>query len=140
MARPTAAELCLVRDSFNRLRPIADFLAAQFYQRLFELAPDTKFLFKQTSAQQYRMLMSGLATLIREADDENRFDAFARELAVKHTSYGVTPQHYRAATEALLDTVRQALGAAFTREVKGAWTTFCGNLFEQMQTAVANDR
>jgi nitric oxide dioxygenase len=134
---PSATELRLVRETFDRLRPAADFLASQFYQRLFQLAPDTKFLFKRSSGEQYRMLMFGLATLVREADNPDKFAAFAQTLAVSHAAFGVTPDHYKPAAQALLDTLQQGLGTRYTPEVKSAWNSLCVRLFDEMKKAVA---
>jgi hemoglobin-like flavoprotein len=135
---PTSEEIRLVRESFDRVRPIANFLASQFYHRLFELAPETRSMFRRNAAaDQYRMLMTGLATLIREADRPDKFSAFAQALAIRHVSFGVTPDHYEAAARALLETLQQGIGSDFTGDVRNAWNSFCGALFAEMRHAVS---
>jgi nitric oxide dioxygenase len=128
----TSDEIKLVRESFDRVRPIANFLAAQFYHRLFELAPETKFLFRRNAASdQYRMLMTGLATLIQEADNPDKLSSLTQALAIRHISFGVTSDHYEAAAQALLETLQQGLGTDFTGDVRNAWHSFCGTLLQK---------
>jgi len=135
---PTTEEMKLVRESFDRVRPIANFLASQFYNRLFDLVPETRSLFKRNAAaDQYRMLMTGLATLIREADRPDKFSSFAQGLAIRHVSFGVTPDHYEAAAQALIETLQQGLGSDFTGDVRRAWSSFCGALFTEMRHAAS---
>jgi nitric oxide dioxygenase len=57
-----------------------------------------------------------------------------RSLGARHAGYGVTDQHYDTFTEALLWTLEQGLGNAFTPAVKSAWTTVCGLLATEMKT------
>jgi hemoglobin-like flavoprotein len=49
--------------------------------------------------------------------------------------YGVHPEHYGTVGAALLWTLEQELGAAFTPEVREAWTTAYTVLAELMTTA-----
>ena len=44
-----------------------------------------------------------------------------RQLAVNHVQWGVRPEHYEPVGNALLWTLEQGLGPAFTPEVRQSW-------------------
>jgi hypothetical protein len=46
-----ARQIALVQDSFAQVLPIAAQAASFFYERLFDLAPDTRLLFRGARAQ-----------------------------------------------------------------------------------------
>jgi nitric oxide dioxygenase len=49
-------------------------------------------------------------------------EPFLVRLGARHARYGVRPGHFDVAAEALLWTLEQGLGEAFTPEVREAWT------------------
>ena len=55
-----------------------------------------------------------------------------RELARRHVGYGVTAAHYAPVGAALLWTLEQGLGEAFTDEVHDAWAAAYGLLSAAM--------
>src|SRR5262249_19675518 len=57
----TPADIELIQQSFARLVPISDKAAALFYDRLFEVAPEVKPLFRGDMTGQGRKLMAALA-------------------------------------------------------------------------------
>ncbi len=54
----TPEQVDLVQSSFAKVAPIADAAAGLFYNRLFEIAPQTKLLFHSDMAEQGRKLMT----------------------------------------------------------------------------------
>lgn len=58
-------------------------------------------------------------------------------LAQRHTGYGVRDAHYDAVGKALLWTLEQELGPAFTPEARVAWTALYGAMAEIMRKAAA---
>jgi hemoglobin-like flavoprotein len=54
----------LVRDSFVKLAPDAPAVAAIFYQRLFDIDPKLRPLFKGDMAEQGRKLMAMIGTAV----------------------------------------------------------------------------
>ena len=57
-----------------------------------------------------------------------------KQLGQRHAGYGVTPAHYDTVAGALLWTLEQGLGPAFTPDVKAAWTAVYGVLATTMQS------
>jgi len=60
-----------------------------------------------------------------------------QELGRRHARYGVTDAHYDTVAAALLATLQQGLGEAFTPDVAAAWATAYTLLAETMKAAAA---
>lgn len=111
-----------VQSSFAKVAPIADAAAGLFYGRLFEIAPEVKPLFKGDIAEQGRKLMATLGVVVKGLSNLEQILPAARGLAVRHVAYGIRPEHYTPVGQALLWTLEQGLGDAFTGETRQAWT------------------
>lgn len=112
----------LVRDSFALVVPRADEVTAMFYGRLFELDPTLRPMFKADMAPQRQKLAQMLAAAVKGLDRPEQLIPVVRELGRRHATYGVVEAHYDTVGAALLWTLEQQFGAAFTPEVKDAWT------------------
>lgn len=131
-----ARQIDLVQDSFAAVVPITDSTAAEFYRRLFELAPDTKSLFRGDMTQQGRKLFLTLATVVDALDRLDTIVPVARELAIRHVTYGAKERHYAAVGSALIETLRAGLGPAFDHDTEAAWLTAYTILSDTMLAAV----
>jgi hemoglobin-like flavoprotein len=60
-------------------------------------------------------------------------------LGRRHAGYGVREPHYATVGEALLWTLEQGLGEAFTPAVRNAWATAYGTLASVMIDAAGTD-
>ena len=133
----TRKQVALVQDSFKKVVPIADTAADLFYGRLFAIAPELRPLFPHDLKQQKKRLIAMLTTAVGNL---HRLDAIApavEDLGKRHLAYGVTARHYEPVGLALLWTLEQGLGAAFTPSVKAAWTEAYLTLAGIMQSAAA---
>ena len=119
----TPQQIDLVQSSFAKVVPIADAAAAMFYARLFEIAPQVKPLFHADMTEQGRKLMTTLGVVVNGLKNLDAIAPAAQALAVKHVVYGVKATDYAPVGEALLWTLQQGLGEAYTAEVAAAWTT-----------------
>lgn len=119
----TPEQATLVQDSFRLVVPIKDQAAALFYGRLFELDPGTRPLFAGTDmAEQGAKLMATLGFVVAGLKRPAEVVPAAQALAKRHIGYGVVEAHYATVGAALLWTLGQGLGEAFTPEVEAAWT------------------
>jgi hemoglobin-like flavoprotein len=116
-----AIQTKLVQDSFRSVAPIADAAAGMFYARLFELDPQLSRLFKGDPKEQGRKLMQMIGAAVRGLDDLEKLVPVVQNLGRRHVGYGVMPGHYETVGSALLWTLEQGLGAAFTPQVEAAW-------------------
>jgi nitric oxide dioxygenase len=131
----TPSEITLVKESFEKVRPIADQAAALFYGRLFELDPALRSLFHGDMVEQGRKLMASLALATATLDRPDQLLPVVRSLGVRHVGYGVREEHYATVGAALLWTLEKGLGADFTPAVRAAWTETYTLLAETMIAA-----
>jgi hemoglobin-like flavoprotein len=61
-------------------------------------------------------------------------------LGERHAGYGVQPHHYTLVKEVLLWACEQALGDAFTPDVRAAWSCAYGELAHAMQAQQAHEQ
>jgi nitric oxide dioxygenase len=115
--------------------PIADRAAALFYGRLFEMASETRALFRGDVDPQGRKLMSSLGMVVNSLGDFNTIVPVARDLAKRHVGYGVMPEHYSLVGSALLWTPEQGLADEFTPALRTAWEAAYSALSEVIITS-----
>ena len=117
----TAPEIALVKDSFRKLAPIADQVAALFYARLFELDPSLRKMFHSDMETQGRKLMQMLSTAVESLDQFESLAPAVRQMGARHVQYGVREPHYATVGAALMWTLEKGLGSQFEPAVKAAW-------------------
>ena len=133
----TPDQKTLVQESFKNVAPIADTAAKLFYQKLFELDPELKPLFKGDMEEQGKKLMKMIATAVNALDRLDDIVRAVQDLGVRHVAYGVKDKDYDTVGEALLWTLEQGLGDLYTPEVQEAWTAVYGVLSDTMKGAAA---
>ena len=130
-----ASQVELVQSSFDKVLPIADVAADLFYKRLFELDPSLRRLFRGDMRQQGRKLLDTLRLVVTNLGHLDRIIPGVRALGERHVAYGVEPRHYDTVGAALLWTLDQGLGPAFTCDVAAAWTAAYTLLAGAMKSA-----
>ncbi|MFQ5774307.1 MAG: methyl-accepting chemotaxis protein [Kiloniellaceae bacterium] len=132
----TPAERRLVQESFAKVEPIAEVAATLFYDKLFELDPSARALFKGDMKEQGRKLMAMIKAAVKGLDNPDKLIPAVEDLGRRHVRYGVKDQHYATVGRALLWTLEQGLKEDFTSEVQAAWAAVYGVLAETMMAAV----
>ncbi len=117
----TPEKIALVRESFAEVAKIAEPAAALFYGRLFETAPSLRRLFKGEMTMQGRKLMAALAMVVGSLDHLDQILPQVEHLGRRHVAYGAEDGHYVVVGEALIWTLEQGLGEAFTPATREAW-------------------
>ncbi len=129
----TESQRELVHASFAKVEAIADDAAQLFYQRLFELDPEIKPLFKGVKmAEQRPKIMQTLAVAVNGLDRLDEIASAIESLGVRHVEHGVTENHYDIVSKALLWALEQGLGPDFTPGVSAAWASVYGLLSSVM--------
>lgn len=131
-------QILLVQESFAAVLPIADIAAVLFYNRLFELDPSLRPLFKEDMQDQRRKLMTTLTVVVRGLTRLDVLLPSIQKLGQRHVAYGVTDEHYATVGAALIWTLQQGLGETFTPDVEAAWVAAYTLLSEVMQAAIHN--
>lgn len=141
----TDSEKKLVLDSWRLVVPIAETAADLFYDRLFAIAPEVRHLFPEDMSKQKRKLVTMLSFVVKaldwtsaewkadvDADDDLCLVVLA--MGRRHAAlYHIPDASYAPVGEALLWTLDQGLGQAFTPEVRAAWTKLYGTVATTMK-------
>jgi len=130
-----AAQQEIVRTTFAKLAVMPEVAGALFYQRLFDLNPEVRPLFKNDMRIQGVKLMTMLAMVVFNLHEPGRVLPAIRDLGVRHIGYGVKLEDYDALLEALLWALEQALGEDFTPAVRDAWAVCYDELAGEMKAA-----
>lgn len=133
----TPRQIELVQSTWKDVDAIADTAAQLFYGRLFGLDPSLQPLFRGDMREQGRKLMMMIGTAVKGLSDLERLLPAVQALGRRHAGYGVQPAHYDTVAAALLWTLGQGLGPAFTPEVKAAWTETYLTLAGAMKAAAS---
>ena len=65
-----------------------------FYERMFELDPTMRHLFRVTVEEQGKKLAQVIAIVVKSLDRMEEILPAVRELGARHSQYGVTEEHY----------------------------------------------
>ena len=133
----TPEQVTLVQESWAAVAPIADQAADLFYGRLFELDPSLKALFPEDMAEQKKKLMQTLAVCVNGLTDLGEIVPAVKALGQRHVAYQVEDSQYETVGAALLWTLEQGLGDAFTPDVQDAWVEVYTILSTTMKEAAA---
>ena len=111
-----------MQRSFDNVKPIAHAAGMLFYQRLFEVEPSLRRMFRAAPEDQAHKLMQVLAVAVSSLNRVEQLVPVLEEMGSRHAAYGVRDEHYDTVGACLLWTLEQGLGAGFTEEVREAWT------------------
>jgi hemoglobin-like flavoprotein len=117
----TKKEIDIVQADWANVAMIADTAATLFYDRLFSVDPALRRLFKSDLGEQKVKLMKMIGAAVNGLGNLPELVPVVQSLGRRHVGYGVKPEHYETVGAALLWTLGQGLGAAFTAEHRAAW-------------------
>jgi len=128
----TTAQIALIRDSFHRLQPNVVTASELFYERLFEIAPELRSLFRSDMEGQGMRFMSTLGVILDHLDDPVALQPYLERLAQGHAAFGVKPEHFHPMGQALIGTMRETLGDEFPEGADTAWEAAYDHLAQKM--------
>ncbi len=117
----TTAQIALIRDSFHRLQPDVETASELLYERLFEIAPELRSMFRSDMAGQGMQFMTTLGVILQHLDDPETLRPHLEHLAQGHAAYGVKPEHFRLMGQALIWAMRKTMGDKFPEGAAAAW-------------------
>ena len=117
----TPQQIQLVQSTWKLVVPIADTAAVLFYDRLFVLDPSLAPMFGKDMAEQRRRVMMMIGVAVTGLTRVDTIVPVLKGLGARHVGYGVKDEHYATVGAALLWTLEQGLGPAFTAEACDAW-------------------
>jgi hemerythrin-like metal-binding protein len=135
----------LLAESFEKLKNRHYDLGSLVYQKLFEIYPESRRLFKGDLEQQKLKLINVFADYIRVKTKSHFFSPVTKDggraiipgigaLGARHEiEYGVHAEHYGYMREAVLYAVRTLLAEDYTDEIGHAWAEAYDTLADAMQ-------
>jgi methyl-accepting chemotaxis protein len=130
-----SAHVDAVQNSWAQLVPLANQVGELFYTNLFAQDPSARLLFQGDMDAQGKRLMDMISSAVGNLDNPALLLPALQSLGRRHMAYGVTPRHFDTMGRALLQTLAQGLGTAYTPEVNEAWTSVYGSLRSTMLLA-----
>lgn len=128
--------MSLLRDTLEITLAKDDTFPQRFYEILFAAHPQLRPMFyRNTPGAQNKMFAQKLSAIVDHIDDPAWLDRELVSLASKHIGYGVTPEMYGWVREALIVTLAEACGDAWTPEADAAWRAAYGALAEKILAA-----
>lgn len=113
--------IALVQWSFEQIAALGERLSEVFYAELFIIDPSLRAMFDGDMRRQHMKFLMALALIVRSLHETDKIAHTIENLAIKHVSYGVRPEHYTPFGNALLRTLKKILGPDYTRDVADAW-------------------
>jgi hemoglobin-like flavoprotein len=136
----TPEQIDLVRRSFDAIWPVRRKLANRFYSRFFELAPDARRLFPDDLERQHLKLMDMIAAIVGALEQRELFQSLIKHAGRQHAQFGVQLSHYDAFRDALVSSLSEQFGPAFTPELRDAWLTLYSAVQREMLRAAVSTR
>ncbi len=128
----TERQILLVKNSWSYVIVNSEQAGQLFYQRLFEVAPGVRHMFKGETREQARKLMNMVTLIITKLQKLDEIMNEIKMLADRHNKYGARPEHYAVVGECLLWTLSKGLGEKWNAETEEAWATVYGLLSNAM--------
>ncbi|MGV6848999.1 MAG: globin domain-containing protein [Marinibacterium sp.] len=128
----TETERQILQDSLARLTEKMNLHPAVFYEALFARAPDLRGMFREDLEGQGMQFMKTLSVIVSKLRDPDALDAQVAELGATHKILGVTREMFAPMEEALIDTMRAALGEDFTPDLEELWRRAYGRISAAM--------
>jgi hemoglobin-like flavoprotein len=132
----TTRDIEIVRDDWEKVELIADRAASLLYDRLFALDRRLRLLFPLDLEDQKLKVIRMLGAAVYGLSNPDVLVPILRTLGRKHFAIGVRNEDYATLAEALIWTLRQGIGEAFTAEHEAAWTRVYGELAGHMQADI----
>ncbi len=115
------SNIVLVQKTLAQVQLQAEAFTGLFYGRLFDQHPELRPLFTTDLGQQGARSVAALQLAVTGLNQPQTIMAAIKQLGQRHVGYGVQDAHYHLMGEALLWSLAQTLGDAFTPAVEAAW-------------------
>lgn len=122
-----------VLSSALRLRLASSALTQDFYDRLFERAPELRTMFPSDMSAQSDKLFDMVLVLVQSLDHLQMLVTEIEALGVRHLEYGVTEDQYALVSEVLLDTLQHHV-ADWCEADRKAWSLLLDYVCDLMIT------
>jgi len=127
-----------LETSFDLLAPRGEELVELFYRNLFEAAPEVQPLFASVDMKRQRaMLLAALVLLRNSLRDLDALLPKLHAMGARHTAYGATAEMYPVVGQALLASMAELAGDAWSPRLADAWSEAYGVVASAMLEGAA---
>ncbi len=126
-----------VQATLDLLLKNEDRFASRFYDKVFEIAPETRALFKNNLKDQGRLLTHMLSGIVYSLSRPSHLKMGLRTLGKNHTKYGVEAFHYPVVKQAILETIQEELGEEYNEDIGHAWEQAMDMIIDLMKEGQA---
>lgn len=131
-------DIARLRSSFQLVVEREPLVLERFYEVLFERHPQARPLFGRNSRKaQAQMLTQALVSVLDKIEDAEWLTETLGAMGAKHVGYGVTDAMYDWVGDALLVTLAEVAGDAWTPEVAADWAEAYGAIASLMKQGAA---
>lgn len=125
----------IVEDSFTTIGPVTLEMGEQFYDNLFEIAPELRAMFPRSVVEQAMRFSEVLAYIVSNLRAPDRLLPIIRKLGERHRELGVAADHYPPFREAFLKTLQERMRERWTPQIEAAWGATFDMLATEMRRA-----
>jgi len=114
----------VIKSTVPVLEEYGEKITTRFYQQMFEAHPELLNIFNhanQKQGKQQRALASTVYAAAQYIDNLEAIIPVVTQIAHKHRSLGIKPEHYPIVGTHLLGAIKDVLGDAATDEIIDAW-------------------
>lgn len=137
----TPEQIKLVRSSWEQVRQVEQ-TAERFYDRLFDIYPELKPLFRGDMKEQGAKLVKMITMAVSSLDNLENLRPIISHSGNRHAALGVTREDYDKVAEALLSTLAYFHRDEFSEELLSAWIaayTEIASIMKSSSTRTATD-
>ncbi|GAB4014970.1 MAG: hypothetical protein Fur0010_13570 [Bdellovibrio sp.] len=128
----------LLRQSFEKVVPISEQVADQFYTFLWGDYPAAKALFKGVDMKtQKKALIKSLVYIVDHLDNPEKLSEYLRQMGKRHVDYGTKEEHYELVGNTLIKTFAHFFGNDWTEELNDEWIKAYGAITTWMLEGAA---
>jgi nitric oxide dioxygenase len=120
--------MCISDDELDLLRHGPRIMSSRkelatdvFYANLFEIAPQTRPLFSEDIVSRTEKVIFTFGAVVGQIHDLDACRSMTRDLAVRHVTYGVVPEHYALVGRAVMRTLDLVLDEDLSPEMDAVW-------------------
>jgi hemoglobin-like flavoprotein len=124
-----------IKFTWKIMEPNADQVVDTLYDKLFEIDPSLRILFKNDLGEQKRKWMQSLGFVIANLSSPATLIPVIRHFGRRHALYGAQPAFFATAKEAFTFTLAKTLGELYTSDIRMAWNELLEFLMSHMLAA-----
>ena len=114
-----------------------DKFAKIFYDKVFEINPEIRSLFRKNMTDQGRLLTHMLGGIVYSLSRPEHLETGLKKLGESHINYGVQVEHYPIVKDAMMYAIEQSLGECKTLKTIDAWSKALDDVMDMMKSHAA---